>query len=59
VFILHIYVGFKRKKHAGRLITVHASVHGRAGAPGWMRHCFIFWSDIQKMRQRLGLFLLG
>ena len=28
--ILHIYAGFKRKKYAGRLITVHSSVHYRA-----------------------------
>ena len=31
MFILHIYAGFKWKKHAGRSITVHASVHSRAG----------------------------
>ena len=31
MFILHIYAGFKRKTQAGRSITVHASVHGRAG----------------------------
>ena len=31
VYIAHIHGGFKRKKHAGWSITVHSSVHGRAG----------------------------
>ena len=30
MFILHIYAGYKREKHAGRSITVQASVHGKA-----------------------------